>query len=380
MNRRGYLSVLGSIGLASLAGCVGDSDSDDPDDGDDGTANPDDGSTDGDGPDGNNGSDDGDDGDDGEDKAEPTAVVEDFYAAGAAGDRERAIELLHSKHPLHPENVEDEDFEFEFDELGTVEPDVEATVTVEDPSMDDVSLIEGAEFFLPGEGELDPILDGGAVVVETAVDAPEGSEEFLTLLADDGGQWRILWQGQRLDPPVEFERRAIDTVEIDGEAGQATVTVLDEPTVDELAVESTVDEATLSDPAAGASITVDVAIGGGELQVWGTLDGEERLLHRERHGDRRIVEGIEFEPFEDEQFGSGLNAEVRFTGEQEGERLEVESLRTRQDENWLEPAGSATFLTVPVDESEDEIVVRIDDGEEVTEVHRERFYFENDGR
>lgn len=355
MNRRRFLTALGAAGAAALAGCTqGEESSDEPtatetstDDGSDTAA----ASTDG-----------------------PASVVETFMTRAAAGDRAGAVDLLHSAHPMHPDNVEgDQEFQLDpdIDDLDRVETEVRTrTATAEDARS-----ITGVNWVFE-DGELAALLEGRDAAIVSARAIGSGSTEYRSLVATDDGAWRILWQGVETDSASDspaLHPRVVDTVTVADDGGSADVRFAESAPAGTVTVASTGagDEASTDSPATAGSLAVDLDPDGDEVVVTATVDGEERPVYRERTGDERIVDDIRVQVPENADNPWGTTARV-VTAEFESDgSLRAESTRAG-GENAIEPAGAANYIVVQIHDDGDEVVVTLTEGGETEEVHRER--------
>lgn len=211
MERRRFLTALGTAGAATLAGCIGGGD-DVANGADDETGNGTDDGTDGDTPT-EAGTDNG--GDASGDLGDPGAVVESFLTAAAEQDVDAAAALLHPSHPFHPDNLDDE-MEFERSLGDVTATTVDTELLTEDVTVDTVTeRVTGAEFFFD-EAQLTEVLDDGrSALVEATATGGERPLEYLSVVASHDGEWRILWQGEATDT-TEPTQTAVVEVTDDG--------------------------------------------------------------------------------------------------------------------------------------------------------------------
>jgi len=396
MKRRALLTALGTASVASLAGCIGDDENGDangddgtptdedgePANGDDGAANGDDGTP----------TDEGTENGDGEqpssDLGDPTAPIEAFVDAAEASDTDAAVALLHPSHPFHPDNLEDDEWEFELSGSDAPIERLETAVLSEDPAPADViGRVAGAEFFFEEDALADALNDGPAALVEARM-VPETGDPatLLGVVTAHDGEWRLLWQGEPAQQEAaapEFEARVVEEIQFDTDEHQARVQFVDSPVADSVTVESTgptdadgvvVTENTSDTPASVDYLDVSVDPEGDEVVVTATVDGEARVVHRERYPpDERLVDEISFDTDveEDDPFGARARIELNDV-EREGE-LRITSTRA-DGEISTDTTDSITFLTVGFDADGDEIVVTLTQDGETEEIHRERFH------
>ncbi|RXK48376.1 hypothetical protein [Halorientalis pallida] len=354
MNRRRFVTALGAGGAVVLAGCTQGTDgSDEPTEIDTST----DVAT----------------GTGTEPTGDPASVVETFLTAAAAGDRERAIELLHSDHPMHPDNVEN-DTEFRLDtDIGSVER-VRTDVETQAATAEDASSITGTDWVFE-DGELATLLDGRDAVIVSARPA-SGSPAYRSLVATDDGAWRILWQGietgSASDPPA-LHPRIVDEVTFADDGRSAEVRFAGSAPEGLVTVRSTVagDEVSAESPAETGSLAVDLDPDGDEVAVTATVDGERRPVYRQRTGTMRIVDEIRVRVPDDENNPWGTTARVVLADFESDGSLRAEATRSG-GENTIEPAGAANYVVVQIDAEGDELVVTLTEDGGSEEVHRER--------
>jgi hypothetical protein len=355
MNRRQFVTALGATGAAALAGCTQGTESDDETTETDTStdAGTETGST----PDG-----------------DPATVVETFITRAAEGDREGAVDLLHPKHPMHPDNVPaDEEFEFG-SSVASVER-VTAEVRTRTATAADAGSIAGADFFFD-DGELASVLDGRDAAIVSAQAVGERTIEYRSLVTTADGEWRILWQGvetEAASDPATLHPRIVSEVSVADGGGSADVRFAASAPEGAVTVRSTGagDDVSVESPADAGSVTVDLDPAGDEVVVTTTVDGETRPVYRERTGARRIVEAVRVQPPENEDSPWGMTARVVVTDFESDGSLRAESTRSGA-ENAIEPAGAANYIVVGIHEESDEVVVTLTEDGETEEVHRER--------
>lgn len=290
MRRRRYLTGAGGAALAALAGCLDEL---------------------------GNGDENGD-----QEPHGAVAAVEAYVEAGREGDEERMSELAYDDSPVDPEwaerMLEESDDEWELqdedDEL-TVE-DVEIDLLEEDVDLAAVDHVQHLEFWLEDDALELIDGDGTALVRTTWTDTdPDGfgvpdelEEENHWVLYTEDDEWRILWQGEPHGTPDDFEDpvadedgRLVESIEYDvqevdeefaefhdgDEIHMAEVSMVDDPDpdIDGARVESTValGHTGMVPVGGGSMFSAEVDPDGDELTVYGIVDGEAEVVHRERY-------------------------------------------------------------------------------------------------
>jgi hypothetical protein len=305
----------------------------------------------------------------------PTAAVERVLNAADANAFQSSF------HPLHP---------FSFEQL----PREEALNLYENSTFPENATVERvdrevtadlvASATLPGpdtpRSAIEDALDGEpAVVVEVTTEADRGTDtvQFVAVEYGDDG-WLILAQG--VTPADQsgagsLAARVVSDVAFDADAGSATVAFVGSPTADSVTVESVRagNSTSTSTPGSVTTLSVTADPDGDEVVVSATVDGESRVVHRERVPESdRLVDSIEFivDPETDDR---DAIARVNFNDSDEEGRVRVVST-VQGGEAEAEPVGSLNYLNVGVDPDGDEVVVSYPVGGDTEEIHRERFF------
>lgn len=303
----------------------------------------------------------------------PTAAIEAFV------DAEDAAAFQAPFHPLHPFSAEklsraDAESLYEnstFPENVTLERlDREATV----------DLVTSAT--LPGpdteRSAIEDALAGrDAAVVEATFESETGTEttQFVTVERDGG--WLILAHGvesRQESANSELAARVVAGVAFEPDQSAARVQFVADPTADSVTVEAVQagESASTSTPESVGYLQVGVDSGGDEVVVRATVDGESRVVHRERYPESdRLVDDVEFvvDPETDDR---DAIARVNFNDSDEEGRVRVAST-VKGNSSEAEPVGSLNYLNVGAHPEGDEVVVSYPVGGDTEEIHRERF-------
>ncbi|ELY63145.1 hypothetical protein [Natrinema versiforme] len=369
--RRRYLSGLAIAASASLGGCLSNAatNDDDPD------ADADDAPNDESEPDSETqpSSDDV--------SGTPETLLRQYVETSAeASDPAEVGAYFHPIHPFHPDTLEAETAEawlLKDDpvseiETETTDRDVTPNAVLSAPVLQ-ASSIERDAVADALEGERTAVVD------VSVIDESGETTAFNAVTVTADGEWSILAQGIETDDrpkePSSFDARVVEDIEFDAEADRARVQLVDSPVADSVTAkaETAYSSRSSSTPAVIDYFDLSLDPDGDEVVVTATVDGETRPVHREQYpvADRAVDE-ISFDERPDTELFDAT-ARVEFTGEQTGDRIVVEST-VQGDEASIEPADTATHLTVGVDAEDDEVVVTLTDGEEPEEIHRERYY------
>jgi hypothetical protein len=366
MNRRQFLTVLGTASATALGGCVNGDTEPEPgtDTGPDDGGPPDDtppdaamrvsGQT-----------------------AGPEDVVESFVMAAADGDPTAASALLHPAHPCHPDNrTEAVDFDTSLETLAADTIEFErrsADVTVETT----FERVPGARAAYETEQLTDIFAGNESVFVRSTAASDDGALAYRWVLVSQAEGWRILWFEEESDDtePAAFAARVVDSVQFDRDADRARVQLLAEPVADRVTLESANTDAYTSTgtPETVTSLSVALEPAGDAVVVRATVDGESRVVHRERYPPAdRIVDGVTFdEPPVDGPFEGSVR--VAFDDVESDGTLTVRSTRA-EGKTSIEPASVARSLEVGADPVSDEVVVTLTEDGERTAIHRERHH------
>lgn len=364
MKRRQFITVLGTASATALGGCVnGDTE---PEPGTD--TGPDDDRT----PDemppddatrasGQTGG--------------PEDVVESFVTAAADGDPTAASALLHPAHPCHPDNrTETVDFDASLETLAadTVETERRsADVTVE--TM--FERVPGAKAAYEAEQLTDVFAGKESVFVRSTAASDDGSLAYRWVVTSQDEGWRILWFEEESDDTEQaaFAARVVDSVQFDRDADRTQVQLLEAPVADRVMLESANTDAYTSTgtPETVTSLSVALEPAGDTVVVRATVDGESRVVHRERYPPAdRIVDDVTFDEYPvDGPFEGSVR--VAFDDVESDGTLTVRSARAA-GKTSIEPASVASYLEVEADPVSDEVVVTLTEDGETTEIHRER--------
>jgi len=283
-------------------------------------------------------------------------------------------------HPLHPFGVEKlsrEDAEnlYEnstFPESVTFER-VDREVTVD--------LVASAT--LPGpDTERSAIEDALAgkdtAVVEATFESESGTETVQFVTVERDGGWLILAHGFQSGDDggsSTLDARVVSGVAFEPDQNPARVQFVSDVVADSVTFEAVQsgDSTTTDTPGNVSYLEVDLDSGGDEVVVSATVDGESRVVHRERFPESdRLVDNIEFvvDPETDDR---DAIARVHFNDSDEEGRVRVVST-VQGGEGEAEPVGSLNYLNVGVDPEGDEVVVSYPVGGDTEEIHRERFH------
>lgn len=383
MERRRFITALGTASTVVLAGCIGGDD--DPENGaangiDDSIEN---------GADNSSGNGTGNDatpteggpdngGDASGNLGDPQVVVESFLTAAADHDIEAAADLLHPSHPFHPDNL-DEDMEFER-ALGDVTAStVETELVTKDVAVETVvERVAGAEFFFEEAQLADALEEGQSALVEATATGGDQPLEYLSVVTSHDGEWRILWQGKVTDttePAPEFDTRVVDGIRFDTDEDRVRIQFVEYPVADEVTVESANTDTYASTDTTDTTDYLSVGLDptGDEFVVTAINDGESRVVHREHYPPTdRVVDDITFDTDPENSPFDGT-ARVEFNDIESDGELVATSTRAG-GESSIEPAGSATFLVVDIDPDGDEVIVTLTEDGETEEIHRERHH------
>jgi hypothetical protein len=287
MNRRRYLLTAASGVSALLAGCVSDSEDEDTDAEDSETAEEND-----------------------QDSQESTktatatdehpavVVVDSYIEASAAEDLDRLATYMHSRHPYNPDNLGEEKREsIEFTYTDVEEYDIELL----DEAFDTETLRTelSSAWFGNGGPTLAEVTEGEeAALVEVTYEqegAVETKSEQIIVLTDDG-QWRVFMPyEQSLQFPDEddtAEYEVVERIEYNTENRQAKVYLsgTEEIGAQRVTVYSTSlgDQSHIRSKGSGTVPNVNYLAApfdpdGDKLVVTVTVDGEERVVHREQY-------------------------------------------------------------------------------------------------
>ncbi|MFC3477113.1 hypothetical protein [Halobacterium litoreum] len=303
----------------------------------------------------------------------PTAAVETFANAADAAAFQGPF------HPLHPFSVEKlsrEDAENLYENSTFPE-----SVALEQVDREvTVDLVASAT--LPGpdteQNAIEDALAGrDAVVVEATFESESGTEtaQFVTVERDGG--WLILAQGLGSGKSADeaLPARVVSGVAFEPDQNAARVQFVSDVVADSVTVEAVQsgDSTSTSTPGSVNYLEVGLDSGGDEVVVSATVDGESRVVHRERYPESdRLVDSIEFvvDPETDDR---DAIARVNFNDTDEEGRVRVVST-VQGGEGEAEPVGSLNYLNVGVDPEGDEVVVSYPVGGDTEEIHRERFH------
>ncbi|SEW23713.1 hypothetical protein [Halobacterium jilantaiense] len=303
----------------------------------------------------------------------PTAAIEAFVTA------EDASAFQGPFHPLHPFSVEQlsrEEAENLF-ENSTFPEDVTLERVDRDVTVDLV--LSGT---LPGpdteRSAIEDTLAGtDAAVVEVTYESETGTEtvRFVTVEQADG--WLILAQGvgsQGESPDTALAARVVSGVAFEPDQNAARVQFVSTVVADSVTVEAVQsgDTTPTSTPGSVSYLEVGVEPGGDEVVVSATVDGESRVVHRERFPESdRLVDDIEFvvDPETDDR---DAIARVNFNDNDEEGRVRVVTT-VADSSSEAEPVGSLNYLNVGAHPDGDEVVVSYPVGGDTEEIHRERF-------
>lgn len=362
--RRRYLSSLSLAGLAALAGCT--------DSADDGTATGPETETD-------DGSTPGTDGAD--DLGSPEAMVRESVEVRFE-DPPATREYFHPIHPFHPDNLADEEAE----ELFTREFELDSVETeTRDEEVSPERILTAPRLQLSEieqETVADAIEGDRTAVVDVTATGTEGEERtFSAVTVTHDGEWVII--AQNIEPvddspdgeSTPFETRLVDEISFDTEEHRARVRFVDSPVADSVTVETAAAESYRSTETPEALRYFDVYPdpGGDAVVVTATVDGEARVVHRERYPpSERIVDEVVYERAPEDSLRE-MRARVTFTGNRDAEEVFVEST-VHGGELRLEPVENANYAFVGIDPSGDEIAVSLTIDDEERVVHRERYH------
>jgi len=225
-----------------------------------------------------------------------------------------------------------------------------------------------------------------AVVAATAADGEDSQTVQLATVEYDGG-WLIL--AHPLPSTDEagastLDARVVSDVAFEPDRHAARVQFVSAAVADSVTVEAVQsgDSVTADAPGDESLLEVDLDPDGDEVVVRATVDGESRVVHRERYPESdRLVDDVEFVA-DPEGDSRDAIARVTFTysneetGEEDGRVRVVSTVQGGEAE--AEPVGSLRYLNVGVDPEGDEVVVTYpvggDTEEEEEEIHRERVY------
>jgi hypothetical protein len=306
--------------------------------------------------------------------ASPTAAIETFVEA------EDAAAFQAPFHPLHPFSVEKlsrEDAENLYE--NSTFPD---SVTLERVEREvTVDLVVSAT--LPGsDTERSAIEDALAgtdtAVVEATYESDTGTERVQFVTVEQDGGWLILahgFQPEEADETSALEARVVSGVAFEPDQNAARVQFVSDVVADSVTVEAVQsgDSTSTSTPGSVSYLEVGLDSGGDEVVVSATVDGESRVVHRERFPESdRLVDNIEFvvDPETDDR---DAIARVNFNDSDEEGWVRVVST-VRGGETEAEPVGSLNYLNVGVDPEGDEVIVSYPVNGDTEEIHRERCF------
>lgn len=270
MERRTYLVAAGASVSALLAGCI---DSIGSDDGAAGTG----------------------------DESEHGAVLaaEAYADAVAAEDEEAVVEQMHSAHPFHPDNRDNEsDAEWSVEWNGVENPDVELRDA--EFSTADVAELPSVEFWFENGGLEETLAGEEAALVDLEYETTEDGEQVEkseTLIAlTENDEWKVFFPYE--EPPEIPEGEPVENLDVvdelsfDAETEMVRVQFVDsvEADVSKVYVYSTSlqQEGWVS----GSEDADDFSMNyfssafdpaGDEIVVTAVIDGEERVVHREEY-------------------------------------------------------------------------------------------------
>lgn len=315
---------------------------------------------------------------DAKDVVEPAETPEDAIKAAFTTDSAEVFQSkFHSLHPFHPRNLDTEkaakivENPRDPEDLNVERRDREVTV----------DLVRSATLPAPDidrSAVADALADADATVVAVTAEAESGTQEILFVTIQQRDGWLILAQDV---PPVEevpnstLDARVVEGVAFEPDVDAARVQFVAEPAADAVTVEATSSGDTQTADAAGdeSYLQVDLDPEGDEVLVTATVDGESRVVHRERYPeDDRLVADVEF--VDDPEYDArDAIARVTFNDTDADDRVRVAST-LQSDETEAEPTGSLEYLVIGVDPAGDEVVVTYPVGGDTEEIHRERYH------
>jgi hypothetical protein len=227
----------------------------------------------------------------------------------------------------------------------------------------------------------DALAGSDAEVVEATFESETGTETLQFVTVERDGGWLILAHGVEPEGAREevLTARVVSGVAFEPDRDAARVQFVSDVVADSVTVEAVQsgDSVTADAPGDESFLQVDVDPDGDEIVVRATVDGESRVVHRERYPESdRLVDDVEFVA-DPEGDSRDAIARVNFTysggeeDENEGGRVRVVST-VQGGEAEAEPVGSLRYLNVGVDPEGDEVVVTYPVGGDTEEVHRER--------
>lgn len=304
----------------------------------------------------------------------PIAPIKAFVSAD---DVETFQAQFHPLHPFHADNLDEADAE-SFVDNGLDAESLEAHTVDQAASPE---LVRSAT--VPGnEVDSDSVTtvldDAETAVVEatmTDTDGNTNTARFVTVTHD--GEWVILAQGVPTTAEVEasqLDARVVAGVAFEPDLDAARVQFVSDPVADSVTFESTTagDESSTTRPGEESYLEVDLDADGDEVVVSATIDGESRVVHRERYPESdRLVDSIEFDDNPDDS--RDAIARVVFNDTDEDGRVRVESTAQR-GASEADPVKTLNYLDVGVDPKGDEVVVTYPVGGQTEEVHRERYH------
>jgi hypothetical protein len=301
----------------------------------------------------------------------PVAAVEAaFDAADATGFQSRF-------HPLHPFSLENMSRE---DAGNLIENSAKPSAIERVDREVTVDLVMAAP--LPGSdverAAVEDALSGAKAAVVAAT--PEGENgaqrvQLATVEYDDG--WLILAHPLPAADDVRqstLDARVVSGVAFEPDQNAARVQFVSNVVADGVTVESVQagESTSTSTPGSVTYLEVGVAPDGDEVVVSATVDGESRVVHRERYPEAdRLVDRVEFD--DDPDGSRDAVGRVYFNDTDEDGRVRVTST-VEGGESEAEPVGTLNYLNVGVDPEGDEVVVTYPASGDSEEVHRERWH------
>jgi hypothetical protein len=301
----------------------------------------------------------------------PVAAVEAAFTA------EDAVAFQSRFHPIHPMSLE---------QMSREDAQALAANTTDPSSVERVDREVTADLVaaapLPGsDAERSAIEDALAgastAVVEVTAETEAGTETVQLATVEYDGGWVILAHPLPSDDEAAastFDAYVVEDVAFDADAGTATVQFVGAVTADSVTVEAVQADSSTSTSTPGSVTSLDVGVDpdGDEVVVSASLDGEYRVVHRERFPvSDRLVDDVEFvvDPETDDR---PAIARVNFNDTDEEGTVRVAST-VKDSSSEASPAGSLTYLVVGIDPNGDEVVVSYPAEGDTEEVHRERW-------
>jgi hypothetical protein len=224
----------------------------------------------------------------------------------------------------------------------------------------------------------DALAGNDTAVVEATYESETGTETVQFVTVEQDGGWLILAHGFQSNEEARastLEARVVSGVAFEPDQNAARAQFVSDVAADSVTFEAVQsgDSTTTDAPGTKSYLEVDIDPGGDEVVVSATLDGESRVVHRERFPESdRLVDNIEFvvDPETDDR---DAIARVNFNDSDEEGWVRVVST-VRGGETEAEPVGSLNYLNVGVDPEGDEVVVSYPVNGDTEEIHRERFH------